>query len=74
MSIVAGILPNDLCDGCAAAIITPVSGFTSAALASDVIQYFGPGCAMLSEELACFDSVTTKACFHIAMEIGAQHA
>ena len=44
--------------------ITPVSGFTSEALAKWASQHLAPGYAVLSDGLACFRSVTTAGCSH----------
>ena len=53
--------------------ITPVSGFTSEALAKWASQHLAPGCAVLSDGLACFRSVTTIGCRHEAVVSRGRH-
>ena len=54
--------------------ITPVSGFTSEALAKWASQHLAPGCAVLSDGLACFRSVTTAGCRHEAVVSREMHS
>ena len=53
--------------------ITPVSGFSSAALAEWASKHLAAGCAVLSDGLACFRSVITAGCSHVAMVTGGKH-
>lgn len=53
--------------------ITPVLGFSSEAIAAWAAQNLAPGCAVLSDGLACFRSVTTAGCSHQANVTGGKH-
>ena len=53
--------------------ITQVSGFNSEALAKWASQHLAPGCAVLSDGLACFRSVTTPGCRHEAVVSRGRH-
>jgi len=53
--------------------ITPVAGFSSEALGAWARENLAPGCAVLSDGLACFRSVTTAGCSHEAIVTGGKH-
>lgn len=50
-----------------------VSGFSSEAISEWASQHLAPGCAVLSDGLACFRSVTTAGCSHRAVVTGGKH-
>jgi hypothetical protein len=50
--------------------LTPVSGFTSRAIADWAKTNLASGCAVLSDGLACFAAVTEAGCQHHAIIIG----
>ena len=50
--------------------LTPVSGFTSKAIADWAKTNLAAGCAVLSDGLACFAAVTEAGCQHHAIIIG----
>jgi len=52
---------------------TPVSGFSSEAIAAWSRENLAPGSAVLSDGLACFRSVTTAGCSHQAIVTGGKH-
>jgi len=53
--------------------ITPVLGFSSAALAGWASKHLAAGCAVLSDGLACFRSVIAAGCSHQAVVTGGKH-
>jgi len=53
--------------------ITPVTGFSSEALGAWARENLDPGCAVLSDGLACFRSVTTAGCSYEAIVTGGKH-
>jgi hypothetical protein len=53
--------------------ITPVTGFSSEAFGAWARENLVPGCAVLSDGLACFRSVTTAGCSHEAIFTGGKH-
>jgi len=53
--------------------ITPVAGFSSEAVGAWARENLAPGCAVLSDGLACFRSVTTAGCSHEAVVTGGKH-
>jgi hypothetical protein len=50
--------------------LTPVSGFTNKAIADWAKANLTPGCAVLSDGLACFAAVTEAGCEHRAIIVG----
>ena len=50
--------------------LTPVSGFTNRAIADWAKTNLTPGCAVLSDGLACFAAVTEAGCQHQAIIVG----
>src|SRR5450759_4811240 len=50
--------------------LTPVSGFTNKAIADWAKANLSPGCAVLSDGLACFAAVTEAGCEHQAIIVG----
>lgn len=50
--------------------LTPVSGFTRKAIADWAKNHLSPGCAVLSDGLACFAAVTEADCQHQAIIVG----
>jgi len=50
--------------------LTPVSGFTSKAIAEWAKSNLSPGCAVLSDGLACFGAVIEAGCQHRAIIVG----
>ena len=50
--------------------LTPVSGFTSKAIAERAKANLTPGCAVLSDGLACFAAVIEAGCQHQAIIVG----
>lgn len=53
--------------------ISPVTGFTSDALADWARQHLSSGCSVLSDGLACFRSVVAAGCSHTAVVTGGRH-
>jgi hypothetical protein len=53
--------------------VTPVSGFSSGAIAHWVNKHLANCCAVLSDGLACFRSVVEASCSHEAVVIGVRH-
>ena len=53
--------------------ITPVLGFSSEAIAAWASENLAPGCAVLSDGLACFRAVTGAGCNHQAVVTGGKH-
>jgi transposase-like protein len=53
--------------------ISPVSGFTSGALAVWARQHLSSSCSVLSDGLACFRSVAAVGCSHAAIVTGGRH-
>ena len=53
--------------------ITPVAWFSSEAVGAWARENLAPGCAVLSDGLACFRSVTTAGCSHEAIVTGGKH-
>lgn len=53
--------------------ITPVQGFSSEAIAAWASKNLAPGCAVLTDGLACFRSVVRAGCRHEAIITGGQH-
>jgi hypothetical protein len=53
--------------------ITPVAGFSSEAVGALARENLAPGCAVISDGLACFRSVTTAGCSHEAIVTGGKH-
>jgi hypothetical protein len=53
--------------------ITPVTGFSSEAVGARARENPAPGCAVLSDGLACFRSVITAGCSHEAVVPGGKH-
>ena len=53
--------------------ISPVTGFTSEALAEWARQHLSSGCSVLSDGLACFRSVVAAGCSHTAVVTGGRH-
>ncbi len=53
--------------------ISPVTGFTSEALADWARQHLSSSCAVLSDGLACFRSVVAAGCSHTAVVAGGRH-
>ena len=53
--------------------ISPVTGFTSEALADWARQHLSSSCAVLSDGLACFRSVVAAGCSHTAVVTGGRH-
>ncbi|WP_443081926.1 transposase [Synechococcus sp. BA-132 BA5] len=70
--IVAAISPNEAGHPNHAKI-TPVLGFSSAALAGWASNNLAAGCAVLSDGLACFRSVAAAGCTHVAIVTGGKH-
>jgi hypothetical protein len=52
---------------------TPVAGFSSEAVVSWARAHLAPGCAVLTDGLACFRSVTIAGCTHAAIVTGGKH-
>jgi hypothetical protein len=50
--------------------LTPVPGFTSAALKDWAVAHLAPGCRVLSDGLACFGAVTQAKCTHEVKVVG----
>ncbi len=53
--------------------ISPVTGFTSEALADWARQHLSSSCSVLSDGLACFRSVDAAGCSHTAVVTGGRH-
>ena len=53
--------------------ITPVTGFSSEAVGARARENPAPGCAVLSDGLACFRSVITAGCRYEAVVTGGKH-
>lgn len=53
--------------------ITPVSAFSSGAIAQWASQHLANCCAVLSDGLACFRSVVLAGCSHKAVVVGGRH-
>jgi len=53
--------------------ISPVTGFTSEALAEWARQHLSSSCSVLSDGLACFRSVVAAGCSHTAVVTGGRH-
>jgi transposase-like protein len=53
--------------------ISPVTGFTSEALAEWARQRLSSSCSVLSDGLACFRSVVSAGCSHTAVVTGGRH-
>jgi transposase-like protein len=53
--------------------VSPVSGFTSEALAAWAKQHLSSSCSVLSDGLACFRSVVAAGCSHTAVVTGGRH-
>ena len=53
--------------------ISPVTGFTSEALADWARQHLSSSCSVLSDGLACFRSVVASGCSHTAVVTGGRH-
>lgn len=53
--------------------ITPVTGFSSEAIATWARDHLAPGSAILSDGLACFRSVTAAGCSHEVIVTGGKH-
>jgi len=53
--------------------ITAVAGFSSEVIGNWAAQHLAPGCAVLSDGLACFRSVTTAGCSHQVVVTGGKH-
>ncbi len=53
--------------------ISPVTGFTSEALADWARQHLSSSCSVLSDGLACFRSVVAAGCSHTAVVTGGRH-
>jgi hypothetical protein len=53
--------------------ISPVTGFTSGALADWARQHLSSSCSVLSDGLACFRSVVAAGCSHTAVVTGGRH-
>ena len=53
--------------------ITPVAGFSSEAVGAWARENLDPGCAVLSDGMACFRSVTTAGCSHEAIVTAGKH-
>lgn len=50
--------------------LTPVSGFTTAAVSAWTKGHLSPGCTVLSDGLACFGGVSASGCLHIPLVAG----
>jgi len=53
--------------------IMPLTSFSSEALDAWARENLAPGCAVLSDGLACFRSVTTAGCSHETIVTGGKH-
>jgi len=53
--------------------ISPVTGFTSEAIADWARQHLSSSCSVLSDRLACFRSVVAAGCSHTAVVTGGRH-
>jgi len=53
--------------------ITPVQSFSSEAIRAWASQNLAPGCAVLSDGLACFRSIVKAGCSHVAIVTGGKH-
>ena len=70
--IVAGVSPNEAGHPIHAKM-TPVVGFSSEAIFAWAKENQAPGSAVLSDDLACFRSITMAGCSHDAIDIGGTH-